>query len=96
MKAETLKKLLQAGALATDAMSKGSAGGLGKAIVESKIDLSGKGKNTSTTTTPKSGASNGAKDTGSFDEQPTENQAGKKFGGQGNKRRNQNNYADNV
>ena len=78
MKAETLKKLLQAGALATDAMSKGSAGGLGKAIVESKIDLSGKGKNTSTTTTPKSGASNGAKDTGSFDEQPTENQAGKK------------------
>ena len=35
------KKLLQAGAYATDAMSKGSAGGLGKAIVESKIDLSG-------------------------------------------------------
>ena len=88
MKAETIKKLLQAGAIATDAMSKGSAGGLGKAIVDSKIDLSGKGKNTSTTTTPKSGASNGAKDTGSFDEQPTENQAGKKFGGQGNKRKN--------
>ena len=39
---ETLKKLLQAGAYATDAMSKGSAGGLGKAIVDSKIDLSGK------------------------------------------------------
>ena len=37
---ETLKKLLQAGAYATDAMSKGSAGGLGKAIVDSKIDLS--------------------------------------------------------
>ena len=34
------KKLLQAGALGTDALSKGSAGGLGKAIVESKIDLS--------------------------------------------------------
>ena len=42
MKAETLKKLLQAGALATDAMSRGSAGGLGAAIVNSKIDLSGK------------------------------------------------------
>ena len=37
------KKILQAGAYATDAMSKGSAGGLGKAIVDSKIDLSGKG-----------------------------------------------------
>ena len=36
------KKILQAGAIATDAMSKGSAGGLGKAIVESGIDLSGK------------------------------------------------------
>jgi len=35
------KKILQAGAYATDAMSKGSAGGLGKAIVDSKIDLSG-------------------------------------------------------
>ena len=42
MKAETLKKLLQAGAIATDAMSKGSAGGLGKAIYDSKIDLSGR------------------------------------------------------
>ena len=71
---EPLKKLLQAGAIATDAMSKGSAGGLGKAIVESKIDLSGKGKNT--------------KDINPTDEQNTENAAGKKFGGQGNKRRN--------
>ena len=35
------KKILQAGAYATDAMSKGSAGGLGKAIADSKIDLSG-------------------------------------------------------
>ena len=41
MKPGTLKKLLQAGALATDAMSRGSAGGLGAAIVNSKIDLSG-------------------------------------------------------
>ena len=38
------KKILQAGAYATDAMSRGSAGGLGKAIVDSKIDLSGKFK----------------------------------------------------
>ena len=38
------KKVLQAGAYATDALSKGSAGGLGKAIVDSKIDLSGKPK----------------------------------------------------
>ena len=36
------KKILQAGAYATDAMSRGSAGGLGAAIVNSKIDLSGK------------------------------------------------------
>lgn len=36
------KKVLQAGAYATDALSKGSAGGLGKALVDSKIDLSGK------------------------------------------------------
>ena len=35
------KKVLQAGAYATDALSKGSAGGLGKALVDSKIDLSG-------------------------------------------------------
>ena len=35
------KKVLQAGALATDALSKGSAGGLGKALVDAKIDLSG-------------------------------------------------------
>ena len=83
------KKILQAGALATDAMSKGSAGGLGKALVESGIDLSGKGKGKTTeNTTTQSGASKGAKDVKSFDEQPTENQAGKKFGGQGNKRRN--------
>ena len=56
------KKVLQAGALATDALSKGSAGGLGKAIVDSKIDLSGKGKNTT--------------DINPTDEQKTENAAG--------------------
>ena len=38
------KKVLEAGAYATDALSRGSAGGLGKAIVDSKIDLSGKFK----------------------------------------------------
>tara|TARA_R100000152_G_scaffold12377_1_gene5324 strand:+ start:1577 stop:1837 length:261 start_codon:yes stop_codon:yes gene_type:complete len=36
------KKAVQAGALVTDALSKGSAGGLGKALVQSEIDLSGK------------------------------------------------------
>ena len=35
------KKALEAGALGTDALSKGSAGGIGKALVEAKIDLSG-------------------------------------------------------
>ena len=39
------KKILEAGAIATDAFSKGSAGGLGKTLAESKIDLSGKFKN---------------------------------------------------
>ena len=38
------REILKAGAIATDAMSRGSAGGLGKAIVDSKIDLSGKFK----------------------------------------------------
>jgi len=76
------KKILQAGAIATDAFSKGSAGGLGKTLAESDLDFSGMFKK------GQSGASNGAKDVKSFDEQPTENQAGKKFGGQGNKRRN--------
>ena len=36
------KKWLQIGAYATDALSKGSAGGLGKAIVEADVDLSGR------------------------------------------------------
>tara|TARA_R100001463_G_C3414399_1_gene209513 strand:+ start:168 stop:365 length:198 start_codon:yes stop_codon:yes gene_type:complete len=40
--ARNWKKILQAGAIATDALSKGSAGGLGKVLAESKIDLSGK------------------------------------------------------
>tara|TARA_R100001463_G_scaffold22677_1_gene54356 strand:+ start:522 stop:755 length:234 start_codon:yes stop_codon:yes gene_type:complete len=40
-KTSRLRKILEAGALATDALSKGSAGGLGKAIVDAKIDLSG-------------------------------------------------------
>tara|TARA_Y100000401_G_scaffold87289_1_gene72715 strand:- start:141 stop:374 length:234 start_codon:yes stop_codon:yes gene_type:complete len=35
------KKILQAGAIATDAFSKGSAGGLGKTLAESDIDFSG-------------------------------------------------------
>ena len=85
MKADTLKKLLQAGAIATDAFSKGSAGGLGKAIAESGIDLSGKGKDNG------NGQSKKDQNTTNIapaDEQNTENAAGKKLGGQGNKRRN--------
>ena len=39
--ARNWKKILEAGAIATDALSKGSAGGIGKALVEAKIDLSG-------------------------------------------------------
>ena len=35
------KKILQAGAIATDAFSKGSAGGIGKTLAESEIDFSG-------------------------------------------------------
>ena len=36
------KKILQAGAIATDAFSKGSAGGIGKTLAEQKdLDLSG-------------------------------------------------------
>ncbi len=74
MKPETLKKLLQAGALATDAMSRGSAGGLGAAIVNSKIDLSG--KPSETTTDEKSGASNGAIDIKPFDATNTKDAEG--------------------
>ena len=43
------KKAVQAGALVTDALSKGSAGGLGKALVQSEIDLSGKDTTGNTT-----------------------------------------------
>ena len=91
------KKVLQAGAYATDALSRGSAGGLGKAIVDSKIDLSGKPSNGPSSNGSQSGASKGATDTKSFNEQNTENAAGqrvKKYGGQGNKRKNQDNYID--
>ena len=56
------KKVLQAGALATDALSKGSAGGLGKAIVDSKIDLSGNAIWRSETTESGSANDNGDKD----------------------------------
>jgi len=94
MKAETLKKLLQAGALATDAMSRGSAGGLGAAIVNSKIDLSGKDGGKGPNNKTDSGASNGAVDIHPTEEQDTEDVAGKRFGGQGNKRRNKNNYSE--
>tara|TARA_R100000458_G_C8234677_1_gene215378 strand:+ start:882 stop:1133 length:252 start_codon:yes stop_codon:yes gene_type:complete len=71
------KKILQAGALATDALSRGSAGGLGKALVESKIDLSGK---------PKTNRITGEKHENN---RPNpHNQDVNQTGGQGNKQRN--------
>tara|TARA_B100000427_G_C15511936_1_gene596619 strand:+ start:2806 stop:3075 length:270 start_codon:yes stop_codon:yes gene_type:complete len=69
-KASRLKRILEAGALATDALSKGSAGGLGKALVESKIDLSGKNPS------GKGGASKNAKDIKPFDAFNTNDAAG--------------------
>ena len=86
------KKILQAGAIATDAFSKGSAGGLGKTLAESDLDFSGMFKK------GQSGASKGAVDVPPTSGN-TEDAAGqrvKKFGGQGNKRRNQDPYIDNV
>ena len=83
------KKILQAGAIATDAFSKGSAGGIGKTLAESDIDFSGMFKK------GQSGASNGAVDIPPTSGN-TDDAAGKKFGGQGNKRRKPGRYADNV
>ena len=83
------KKILQAGAIATDAFSKGSTGGLGKTLAESDLDFSGMFKK------GQSGASNGAVDippTSGI----TEDAAGRRFGGQGNKRRKPGRYADDV
>jgi len=71
------KKILQAGALITEAGSRGSSGGIASALRESEIDLSGRGGGMGKTVSS-SGASNGAVDTGSFDEQNTEDAAGKK------------------
>ena len=76
--ARNWKKILQAGAYATDALSKGSAGGLGKAIVDSKIDLSGKPSNGPGSNGSRSGASNGAKDIKPFDVYNTNDAAGQK------------------
>jgi len=76
-KTSRLRKILEAGAIATDALSKGSAGGIGKAIVDAKIDLSGKGKKTNSTT-PKSGASKNAMKIDPFNEANTKDAAGQK------------------
>jgi len=77
-KASRLRKILEAGALATDALSKGSAGGIGKALVEAKIDLSGKNPTGTTTTTTKSGASKDAMKIDPFNEANTNDAAGQK------------------
>ena len=71
-----LRKLLQAGALITEAGSRGSSGGIASKLQEVDIDLSGRGGGMGKTITS-SGASNGAKNVDSFNEQNTENAAGK-------------------
>lgn len=73
------KKILQAGAYATDALSKGSAGGLGKALVDSEIDLSGK-------PSTKTNKFNG--ETHKSNRPDPHKQDVNQTGGQGNKRRN--------
>ena len=90
MDADMLKKLLQAGALAAEAGSRGSAGNIASKIVTSRLDFSKDGGTKKNGNGDKKNTTN-IKPT---DEQNTEDAAGKKFGGQGNKRRNQNNYAD--
>ncbi len=60
-----LRKVLEMGALVAEAGSKGSAGNIASKIVEADMDFS------------KSGASNGAKDVKSFDDQNTEDASGK-------------------
>ena len=81
------KKILQAGAIATDAFSKGSAGGIGKTLAESDIDFSGMFKKNGNPRNVK--IQNG-------DSRLEANEVKKKYGGQGNKRRNQDPYIDNV
>ena len=81
------KKILQAGAIATDAFSKGSAGGIGKTLAESEIDFSGMFK--------KNGNPRNVQ-IEKGDSRLEANEVKKKYGGQGNKRRNQDPYIDNV
>ena len=81
------KKILQAGAIATDAFSKGSAGGIGKTLAESDIDFSGMFK--------KNGRPRNVQ-IQNGDSRLEANEVKKKYGGQGNKRRNQDPYIDNV
>ena len=90
MKADMLKKLLQAGALAAEAGSRGSTGNIASKIVESGLDFSKDGG----TKKNGEGVKGQTKNISPTTEQNTEDSAGKNFGGQGNKRRNQNNYAD--
>ena len=88
-----LKKLMEAGALLAESRARGSSGNIASKLREANVDLSGKDDG-GTSTPPKSGASNGAKNVDSFNEQNTNDTAGKRFGGQGNKRRNQDPYED--
>ena len=85
-----LHKLLKAGSLLAEARARGSSGGIASAIHQAGIDLSG--KDDGGTSKPKKNTTNISPTT----EQNTEDAAGKRFGGQGNKRRNQDPYIDNV
>jgi hypothetical protein len=74
MKADMLKKLLQAGALAAEAGSRGSAGNIASKIVNSGLDFSKSGG-----TKGKSGASKNAKTIKPFDAYSTDLAAGSKL-----------------
>tara|TARA_R100000152_G_C6775991_1_gene204801 strand:- start:43 stop:318 length:276 start_codon:yes stop_codon:yes gene_type:complete len=85
-----LKNILKAAALAAEAGSRGSAGNIASTIVTSGLDFSGDGG----TKKNGEGVKGQTKNISPTTEQNTENAAGKKFGGQGNKRRNQDNFVD--
>ena len=74
MKADMLKKLLQAGALAAEAGSRGSAGNIASTIVSSGLDFSKSGGKKGN-----SGASNGAKKIDPWSDEATELPAGSKL-----------------
>jgi len=75
MKPDMLKKLLQAGALAAEAGSRGSAGNIASTIVDSGLDFSKSGG----TKKNGEGVKGQTKDISAFDEEATEKMAGSKL-----------------